>query len=83
MVTQNGRDLSTPLDTFADATAWVRKYSEGKKIGCYRLSQDVTEVLISDSSFELLNVETGEIVNTSQFNTVHVVTKRYKFLGVS
>lgn len=45
LVEQGGRALSTPLDTFGDATAWVRTMT-GQRIGCARISDDCTEVTL-------------------------------------
>lgn len=44
-VEQNGLTLSTPLDSFADATAWVRNIT-GQRIGCAWISADCTEVTL-------------------------------------
>lgn len=49
LVEQNGLTLSTPLDTFADATAWVKNIT-GCRIGCARLTDDVTEVTLQEVS---------------------------------
>lgn len=43
LVEQNGLTLSTPLDTFADATAWVKNITDCR-IGCARITDDCTEV---------------------------------------
>ena len=49
LVEQNGVTLSTPLDTFGQATAWVRNIT-GQRIGCARLTDDVTEVTLQDGA---------------------------------
>lgn len=46
LVEQNGLTLSTPLDTFADATAWLKGL--GFRIGCARISDDCTEVTLQE-----------------------------------
>ncbi len=48
LVEQNGLTLSTPLDTFGQATAWLKGL--GFRIGCARLTDDVTEVTLQDGA---------------------------------
>lgn len=46
VVTQNSLDLSTPLDTFGQATEWIKTMTGCHRLGCYRLTADLTEVQI-------------------------------------
>jgi hypothetical protein len=45
LVEQGRLTLSTPLNTFNDATSWIRSMT-GCKIGCARITKDVTEVTL-------------------------------------
>lgn len=45
LVESNGRALSVPFESFSDATAWLKGL--GFRIGCARITDDLTEVTVT------------------------------------
>jgi hypothetical protein len=44
LVQQGRLTLSTPLDTFDQATEWIKSMVGVQRVGCYRITDDLTEV---------------------------------------
>lgn len=86
LVEQNNRPLSTPLDSFGQATEWIRTMTDVQRLGCYRLSRDLTEVLISDNDLDLdiFSLKTGEIFKMPTLvDEIYLNNKKHRFIGGS
>jgi hypothetical protein len=50
VVWHGGIELSTPFATFGEATEWVRSMSGAERVGCFRLTDTLTEVILQGVS---------------------------------
>lgn len=44
LVQSGALTLSTPLDSFEQATEWIKSMVGVQRLGCYRITADLTEV---------------------------------------
>lgn len=44
LVQSGALTLSTPLDSFEQATEWIKSMAGVQRLGCYRITPDLTEV---------------------------------------
>jgi hypothetical protein len=42
----DGIECSTPIDTLPEAVQWIKTMADADRVGVYRVSNDLTEVLI-------------------------------------